>query len=95
MTVTLLSIPANALADPAMVPLLALAGVSVVLMPVAPSAATAAAWLNGWCAAYIAACARLVSAAPFAQASGRAAVLIAVGSLLGATYAWLRWRRPP
>jgi competence protein ComEC len=91
----LLSIPANALADPAMVPLLGLAGASAALAPVAPDAAAAAAWLNGWCAAYIAGCARLVSSVPFAQATGPAAGLAAAGGVVGTAYAWLRWRRPP
>jgi competence protein ComEC len=92
--VPLLSVPANALADPAIVPLLALAGVSALLAPVAPGAAAAAAWLNGWCAAYIAGCARLVAAVPFAQAHGAAAGVVAVGGLVGGAYAWQRWRRP-
>jgi competence protein ComEC len=92
--VPLLSVPANALADPAIVPLLGLAGAAAVLAPVAPGAAAAAAWLNGWCAAYIAGCARLVAAAPFAQARGAAAGLVAVGGLLGGAYAWRRWHRP-
>jgi competence protein ComEC len=93
--VPLLSVPANALADPAIVPLLGLAGVAALLAPVAPGAAAAAAWLNGWCAAYIAGCARLVAAVPFAQAHGAAAGVVAVGGLVGGAYAWLRWRRPP
>jgi hypothetical protein len=65
-----------------------------VLAPVAPGAAAAAAWLNGWCAAYIAGCARLVASVPFAQAHGPAAGIVAVGGLLGTAYAWRRWRRP-
>jgi competence protein ComEC len=92
--VPLLSVPANALADPAVVPLLGLAGVAGLLAPVAPGAAAAAAWLNGWCAAYIAGCARLVAAVPFAQARGAAAGVVAVGGVAGGAYAWRRWRRP-
>jgi competence protein ComEC len=92
-TVPLLSVPANAIADPAVVPLLGLAGLSALLDPVAPGAAAAAAWLNGWCAAYLAGCARLVAAAPFAQATGAAAGVVAVGGLLAAAYAWRRWQR--
>jgi competence protein ComEC len=92
--VPLLSVPANAIADPAVVPLLGLAGAAAVLAPVAPGAAAAAAWVNGWCAAYLAGCARLVASVPFAQAHGPAAGIVAVGGLLGAAYAWSRWRRP-
>jgi competence protein ComEC len=92
--VPLLSVPANALADPAVVPLLGLAGLSAALAPISPGAAAAAAWLNGWCAAYLAGCARLVASVPFAQAHGAAAGIVALGGLLGAAYAWLRWRRP-
>ena len=91
--VPLLSVPANAIADPAVVPLLGLGGAAAILSPVAPGAAAAAAWLNGWCAAYLAGCARLVAAVPFAQAHGAAAGIVAVGGLAGTAYAWLRWRR--
>ena len=50
------------------------------------------AWLNGWCAAYLAGCARLVGGLPGAQVrSGRALVeLLFVLGLTGA-YAWHRW----
>jgi competence protein ComEC len=92
--VPLLAGPANAIADPAVVPLRGLAGAAAVLAPVAPGAAAAAAWVNGWCAAYLAGCARLVASVPFAQAHGPAAGIVAVGGLLGAAYAWSRWRRP-
>ncbi|MGZ4389983.1 MAG: ComEC/Rec2 family competence protein, partial [Gaiellaceae bacterium] len=81
------------LADPAVVPLLGLAGVSALLTPVAPGAAQAAAWLNGWCAAYLAGCARLVAAVPFAQARGAAAGVASIGAVACSAYAWLRWRR--
>jgi competence protein ComEC len=91
--VPLLSVPANALADPAVIPLLGLGGAAAILSPLAPGAAAAAAWLNGWCAAYLAGCARLVAAVPFAQAHGAAAGIVAVGGLAGTAYAWLRWRR--
>ena len=91
--VPILTVPANALADPAVVPLLGLAGVSAALTPVAPGAAQAAAWLNGWCAAYLAGCARLVAAVPFAQARGAAAGVASVGAVACSAYAWLRWRR--
>ena len=89
----LLTVPANALAAPAVAPLLALALVAALLDPVAPGAAMLLAGLAGWCAAYIAGCARLVGGLPLAQVtSGRAVAAGAVCGLLGAAYAWRRWR---
>jgi competence protein ComEC len=88
----LLTVPANALAAPAMPALLGLAFASALAAPVSPPAAAAIAWLNGWCAAYLAACARIVGGLPGAQVSstrGLVAVL-AVTALAGA-YAWRRW----
>jgi competence protein ComEC len=93
--IQLLTVPANALAAPVMAPLLALGLLTALLEPIAPSAAVALAWLNGWCAAYLAACARLVGGLPGAQIrSGRAAATLAAGALLLCAYAWRRWRRP-
>ena len=88
----LLTVPANALAAPAVPPLLALAFAAALVGPVSPQAAGVIAWLNGWCAAYLAGCARLVGGLPGAQVrSGRALVeLLLVVSLTGA-YAWRRW----
>jgi competence protein ComEC len=91
--VPLLSVPANALAAPAMAPLLALALLTAALAPVAPSAAAALAWLNGWTAAYLAFCARLVGGLPGAQIrSTPGALALLAGALLLGTYAWSRWR---
>jgi len=91
--VPLLTVPANALAAPAVVPLLGLGLAAAAVAPVSGGAAATLAGLNGWCAAYLAACARLVGGLPFAQIrSGRAAAALAVGLLLGAAYAWRRWR---
>jgi competence protein ComEC len=92
-TVPLLTVPANALAAPAVAPMLGLAMATAVLDAVVPSAAGLAAWANGWCAAYLAACARTVGGMPFAQVrSGRGAVLLAAAAVGLATYAWRRWR---
>ena len=68
---------ANLLAEPVVLPLLwtSLAGAAVA--PVLPSAGAALAWMAGWCAWWIATCARLVASLPFAQVSGRAALLAA------------------
>ena len=63
--------------------------------PLAPSAAAALTWLAGWCAAYLAFCARLMGGLPFAQVrSGWAAAAIGLGAALAGTYAWRRCRKP-
>jgi competence protein ComEC len=91
--IPLLSVPANALAAPAMAPLLALALLTAGLAPIAPSAAAALAWLNGWTAAYLAFCARLVGGLPAAQVrSTPGALALLAGALLLGAYAWSRWR---
>lgn len=90
--VPLLTVPANALAAPAVAPLLALAFGAAVTGIVSPPAAAAIAWLNGWCAVYLAGCARVVGGIPGAQvSSGRSLVeLLLVAAVVGA-YAWRRW----
>jgi competence protein ComEC len=92
--VPLLTVPANALAAPVVIPLLLLGLATVALAPIAPGGAELLAWLNGWCAAYLAGCAKLVGNLPGAQIrSGRAAAGAAGCALLGGAYAWRRWRR--
>lgn len=92
--VPLLAVPANVLAAPAVGPLLGLALAAVVAEPLAPSAALLLTSVDGWVAAYVAACARLVGGLPLAQLrSGAAAVALALGAFVGAAYAWRRWRR--
>ncbi|HET7555075.1 MAG TPA: ComEC/Rec2 family competence protein [Gaiellaceae bacterium] len=88
----LLTVPANALAAPAMPALLGLAFAAALVDPISPPAAAAIAWLNGWCAAYLAACARVVGGLPGAQVSSTQGLLavLAVTALAGA-YAWRRW----
>ncbi|HSB39723.1 MAG TPA: ComEC/Rec2 family competence protein [Gaiellaceae bacterium] len=90
--VPLLTVPANALAAPAIAPLLGLAFATVLAGLVFPPAASALAWLNGWCAAYLATCAHLIAAVPGAQVtSGRSLTgLLLVAAGAGA-YAWRRW----
>jgi competence protein ComEC len=91
--VPLLAVPANALAAPAVGPLLGLALTAAVVHPFAPSAAAALTWLAGWCAAYLSFCARLIGGLPFAQIrSGWAAAAIGLGAALAASYAWRRCR---
>jgi competence protein ComEC len=91
-SVPLLGVVANALVEPAVGPLLGLALVTAAVDPVAPSLAAALAAANGWIAAYVAGCARLIAAVPFAQANGRAAAITAACALGSAAYAWRRWR---
>jgi competence protein ComEC len=92
--IPLLAVPANMLAAPAMPALLGLALSAAAFHPLAPSAAVALTWLAGWCAAYLALCARTIGGLPFAQVrsdSGAAAILLCAG--LAATYAWRRCRQ--
>ena len=89
----LLTVPANALAAPVVIPLLGLALAAAVVAPLAPSAAAALAWLNGWCAAYLLAVARLIGGLPFAQiTSTRSLFLLLASALFLAAYAWPQWR---
>jgi competence protein ComEC len=88
----LLSVPANAMAEPAMPLLLGLAFVTTGLDAVSPSAAGVLAWLNGWLATYIAFCAHVVGSVPFAYVHSLRALAGVGGSLLLAAYAWRRWR---
>jgi len=91
----LLAIPANLLAAPVVAPLLTLALAATAVSPLSPSAASALAWLNGWCAAYLAAVARLIGGLPFAQIqSTRTLLVLLAGALLIGAYASSRWRSP-
>jgi competence protein ComEC len=95
-SVPVYSLPANALVTLAIGPLLGIALVGSLIEPVLPGAAIALGWLNGWLAAYIAACARLIGGLPFAQVGSATAVVL----LLGTPVALLVlqrlpvWRRP-
>jgi competence protein ComEC len=88
------SIVANALCAPVVAPLLGLALASSALHPVLPSAAGALAWADGWLAAYLAGCARLVGGLPYAQATSlQALALLAGATLVIATVVWMRGPR--
>ncbi len=89
--VPLYSLVANALVSAAVAPLLAIALVAALLEPILPSATLALAWLNGWIAAYIAACARYVAELPHARVASGTAVAV----LLAAPVAVLLLRRLP
>jgi competence protein ComEC len=92
--IQLLSVPANALAAPAVVPLLGLALAAAAVHPISPQAGAVLAWLAGWWAAYLAACARLVGGLPLAQVHSGAAAAVAAGcAVAAAAYAWRRWHR--
>ena len=87
-TLQLLTVPANALAAPVVMPLLGLALGAAVLAPLSPGAAAALAWLNGWCAAYLVLVARLIGGLPIAQiTSTRSLVLLLAGAFILAAYA--------
>jgi competence protein ComEC len=91
--VPLMTVPANALAEPAVAPLLYLAFAAAAAALVFPPAATTVAWLNGWCAAYLAGCARFFGGLPGAQVrSGRGLLAVVALASLGAAYAWRRWQ---
>jgi competence protein ComEC len=90
----LLAVPANALAAPAVVPLLGLALGATAVAPFSAGAAAALAWVNGWCAAYLVTVARVIGGLPLAQIrSTRALLVLLAVALLAAAYAWPRWRR--
>ena len=78
-TIPLWTVPANALAEPAMPVLLGCGLGAAVLAPVIPSAAVALSWLAGAAAAWIAFSARLIASLPYAQTSSRTLVLVARG----------------
>ena len=90
--VPLLAVPANVLAAPAVVPLLGLGFATALVDVFSPLAGDAVAWVNGWCAAYLVLCAKLVGGLPFAQAGSRELVAGGVAAV-AAAYAWRRWRR--
>jgi competence protein ComEC len=81
--VPLYSIPANALAAPVVAPLLGLALVTALIAPVLPSVAAVLAWANGWLAAYLAGCARLVGGLPYASVPARTALAVMALGLVG------------
>ncbi len=78
------TVPANALAAPAMPLVLGLGLLAAVADPVAPGAAATLAWLAGWAAAWLGLVAHLVASLPAAQVGPRGAVSL----VLAATGAW-------
>ena len=89
--VPLLTVPANAAAAPAVAPMLGLALVSALVAPVALPPAALLAQVDGWCAAYLAGCARFFGGLPGAQVrSPEVAAALAACVLLAGAYAWRR-----
>ena len=87
------SVFANALAAPAVAPLLGLAFAAAAVEPVLPSLAAALGWVNGWLSAYLAGCARVIGGLPYAQVSTTTAVL-AVGMVVALVVVATRLRPP-
>jgi competence protein ComEC len=70
------TVPANALAEPAMPLVLGLGLLAAVVDPVAPGAAAALAWLAGWAAAWLDLVARTIATLPNAQVGPRGALVV-------------------
>ncbi len=85
------SVPANLVAEPAMPAVLTLSLAAAATMPLSPALAGSLAWLAGWCAAWIAGCARLFASLPYAQAHSPV-VLLALG--LAIAFVVVLWRMP-
>jgi len=81
--VALWTVPANVAAEPAMPPLISLSLAAAAIEPVLPGAATALAWLAGWCAWWIALVARVVAGWPSAQISSPW-VIVVLAAVVGA-----------
>jgi competence protein ComEC len=87
------SVFSNALAAPVVAPLLGLGLMAAVLHPVVPDAAAVLAWADGWLAAYLSWCARLVAGLPHARLSPAPTVAVAALALVLAVVARDRGRR--
>jgi competence protein ComEC len=78
------TVPANALAAPVVAPLLGLSLVAAILGSVSPPLAAVVAWVNGWLAAYLVGCARLIGGLPGSTVSSASGLLL-IGALGSAT----------
>jgi competence protein ComEC len=74
---------ANAMAEPAIAPLLGFGLAAAVVAPVLPGAAAALSWLAGWAAAWIAFSARVVAQLPFASTASPWVLVAGVAAILG------------
>jgi competence protein ComEC len=95
-SVPVYSLVANALVSAAIGPLLGIALVGALVDPIVPSVGLALAWLNGWLAAYVTGCARIVAQLPLAQVGSGTAVVVLIGTPVAivALQRLPRWRRP-
>jgi competence protein ComEC len=85
------SIVSNALAAPIVAPLLGLGLAASVMHPLLPDAAAVLTWLDGWLAAYLVLCARIVASFPNASLPTRPALTVVVGvCAFAAAVRWLR-----
>ena len=92
--ISLVTVPANVVGVPVVVEMLGLALLTAAVAPFAPAVASALAWLNGWGAWFVAACARVFGSLPGAQiTSGRWAAVLGLGAVGAAAYAWRRGER--
>jgi competence protein ComEC len=92
-SIPIYSVFANALAAPAVAPLLGLAFAAAAVEPVLPSLAVALGWVNGWLSAYLAGCARVIGGLPYAQVSTTTAAL-AVAMIVALVVVATRLRPP-
>jgi competence protein ComEC len=76
-TAPVYTVPANALAAPALPLVLGLGLLAAAADPVSPTAAAALAWLAGWAAAWLELVARLVASLPGAEIGARSALVVA------------------
>ena len=87
--ISVVTIPANVVAVPVVAEMLALALVTAIIAPVAPSVASALARVDGWGAWFVAGCARFFGGVPGAQATSPASAAGVAGIVvLVAAYAW-------
>jgi competence protein ComEC len=96
-SIPILSVLANALAEPVVAPMLGLGLGTAAVGTVLPGAAAAMSWVNGWLAAYLAGCARLIGGLPFAQITSWPVLLAVAGGtgwLAALRSARRPWRRP-
>ena len=92
--ISLVTVPANVVAVPVVVEVLSVALLTAAIAPFAPPVAATLAWLNGWGAWLVAACARGFGSLPGAQiTSGRWATVLGLGAVGAAAYAWKRGER--
>jgi len=91
--IPILAVPANAVAAPAVGPLLGLGLAAAVIDPVAPHVASHLAQVAGLLAQYLLFCARCAAAVPFAQIDSGRVVAGLVLAAAGAAYACRGWMR--